>query len=248
MGLTLHYRLTAPAGLSARGAAALVHRLHTRAGKFAAAGRIADLLPISSDRTDLDRWANAWRVLPHPDQPDTSFGVQISPDAGWIFPVEIGDDCELLWLGLCRYPATVSSLGRPVSTRLGPRWQFAGFCKTHYASLHGWEHFARCHTAAIDLLRAACPLGLHVKLTDEGGYWPHRRLALLRERIDRMNGVVAALAGALKDAGDETGRPPVQSPIFAHPHFERLEAEGLATAPALLDQTLRLLRDPPATA
>lgn len=104
----------------------------------------------------------------------------------------------------------------------------AGFCKTHDASLHGWAHFARCHVAAVDLLNAARPLGRRVRLNDEGGYWPHRRLPVLRERIDRMNGVVAALAGALKDAADETGGQTVQSPIFAPPHFERIEAEGAA--------------------
>ena len=247
MGLTLHHRLSAPAGLSARGAAALVRRLHTVAKKLAAAGRVAEVLPISSDRTDLDQWANAWRILPHPDQPDTSFGVQIPPDAGWIFPVSLGDDCELLWLGLCRYPATVPHGNRTIATRLGPRWQFAGSCKTQYASLHGWENFVRCHTAAVDLLLAARALGLRVKLTDEGGYWPHRRLALLRERLDRLNGIVAALAGAVKDATDETGGPAVQSPIFAHPHFERLEAEGVATESAHLEQTLRVIRDSTAT-
>jgi hypothetical protein len=111
MGLTLHYRLTALAGLSARGAAAFVRRLHAVAGKFPPGGRVAAVLPISSDRTDLDRWANAWRLLPHPDQPDTSVGVQIAPAAGWIFPVDLGDDCARLWLGLCRYPATVAQGG-----------------------------------------------------------------------------------------------------------------------------------------
>ena len=247
MGLTLHYRLTAPASLTARSAAAIVRRLHPAAGKFAAAGRIAEVLPISSDRIELDRWANAWRVLPHPDEPDTHVGVQIPPTAGWIFPVDLGDDSELLWLGLCRYPATVPHGTGTIATRLGPRWQFSASCKTQYASLHGWEHFARCHTAAVDLLLAARPLGLRVKLTDEGGYWPHRRLPLLRERLDRLNGIVAALAGGLKDAGDETGGPAVQSPIFAHPHFERLEAEGVATESAHLNETLRIIRDATAT-
>jgi hypothetical protein len=246
LGLTLHYRLTAPAGLTARSAATLVRRLHTNAGKFATADRVAEVLPISSDRPDLDRFASAWRTLPHPADPDTRIGVQIPPIAGWIFPVDLGDDSELLWLGLCRYPATIAYDGRPLATRLGPRWQFAGFCKTQYASLHGWEHFARCHTAAVDLLLAARTLGLRVKLNDEGGYWPHRRLSLLRERLNRMNGIVAALAGAVKDAADETAGPPVQSPIFAHPRFEHLEAEGLATQPAHVRATLDLLRPPPA--
>ena len=82
--------------------------------------------------------------------------------------------------------------------------------------------------AAVDLLNAARPLGLRVRLNDEGGYWPHRRLTLVRERLAQMNSVVAALAGALKDAADETGGQTVQSPIFAPPHFERIEAEGAA--------------------
>jgi hypothetical protein len=34
--------------------------------------------------------------------------------------------------------------------------------------------------------------------------------------------------GALKDVADETGGAPIASPIFSHPDFERLEAEGLS--------------------
>ncbi len=148
MGLTLHPRMPAPAGLSARRAAALVRRLHAIASEFVAVGCITEAHPISSERIELARWANAWRSLPHPDQPDTSFGVQITPDAGWIFPVDLGDDSELLRRGLCRYPAIVPQGTGAIATRLGLRWQFSASCKTHYASLHGWKHFARCHTAA----------------------------------------------------------------------------------------------------
>ena len=50
-----------------------------------------------------------------------------------------------------------------------------------------------------------------------------------------MNGIVAAGAGALKDFGERAdGQSRVQSPIFAHKHFERLEAEGaVRVRPAL---------------
>ena len=42
-----------------------------------------------------------------------------------------------------------------------------------------------------------------------------------------MNGVVAATAGALKDRNpDGDGNSDVVAPIFRHPNFERLEAEG----------------------
>ncbi len=98
--------------------------------------------------------------------------------------------------------------------------------------------------AAVDLLNAARPLGLRVRLNDEGGYWPHRRLTLVRERLAQMNSVVAALAGALKDAADETGGQTVQSPIFAHPHFERIEAEGAAANAEHLRATVKTVLGP----
>ena len=53
-------------------------------------------------------------------------------------------------------------------------------------------------------------------------------LEALRRNLDEMNGVVAAAAGVLKDCAEESGGAPVESPILAHPHFERLEAEGAA--------------------
>ena len=67
-----------------------------------------------------------------------------------------------------------------------------------------------------------------MKISDEGGYWPRRSERTLRQELDLMNGAIAGLAGALKDVGDEHGGPPVQSPIFAHPQFEHLEADGVA--------------------
>ncbi len=241
MGLTHYYRLTAPAGCSARRAAALVRRLHASASAWAKAGRVDDVLPIGSEPEELDRFAAAWLTVPHPDDPETRVGVQIAPEAGWIFPVELGEGSEPLWLGLCRYPATVEVSGRARATRLGRGWQFARFCKTQYASLHGWENFARCHVAAIDLLGVARGLGLRVKISDEGDYWPRRDLAKLRRRLDQMNGMVAALAGALKDETDAASSPPVQAPIFAHPQFERLEAEGATEMGPALDDAAKIV-------
>ena len=56
-----------------------------------------------------------------------------------------------------------------------------------------------------------------------------RSLPALRRNLDEMNGVVAATAGALKDM-DDGKNGGIQSPIFAHRDFERLEAEGEARA------------------
>jgi hypothetical protein len=43
-----------------------------------------------------------------------------------------------------------------------------------------------------------------------------------------MNCAIAAAAGAMKDFDKASGAEGVQSPIFAHPQFEHLEAEGAA--------------------
>ena len=66
-------------------------------------------------------------------------------------------------------------------------WRLAGFSKTQYASLHGWEHFQRCHCAVVTLLAASRVPGLLVKISDEGDYWPRRSLTRLRQNLDQMN-------------------------------------------------------------
>jgi len=71
-------------------------------------------------------------------------------------------------------------------------------------------------------------LGCRVKVIDEGEYWPGRNEAVLRQNVGQMNGAIAAAAGAMKDFDRAKGAAGVQSPIFAHPQFEHLEAEGAA--------------------
>lgn len=60
-----------------------------------------------------------------------------------------------------------------------------------------------------------------------------------------MNGLVAATAGALKD-GCETadGENGVQSPIFAHREFERMEAEGAVRVAPLLEKLRQAIGKP----
>ena len=43
--------------------------------------------------------------------------------------------------------------------------------------------------------------GLRVRIQDEGAYWPRRSEAKLRQRLDQMNSLVAAMGGVLKDTG-----------------------------------------------
>ena len=58
-----------------------------------------------------------------------------------------------------------------------------------------------------------------------------------------MNGIVAAAAGALKDFNETAdGQSRVQAPIFAHKHFERLEAEGAVRVEPALKKLRAVLR------
>jgi hypothetical protein len=226
MGLTIHFKLTPPPDTDAARANKLVRQMRQRAQGFKQRGRVRAVLPIGSDRESL-RWAMDYKSVPHPWKPGCQSGIDIPAEEGFLFIVDLGEDCEPLQLALCRYPKTVIMGGRRYRTGL-KGWQFKGFSKTQYASLHGWEHFQRCHTGVIDLLHGLRRLGLGVEISDEGDYWPGRNLQALRRNLDEMNGAVAAAVGVMKDRAEAQGGAPVQSPILAHPHFERLEAEGAA--------------------
>ena len=245
MGLTVHYKFKAPADANAAEARSLVMAAHRVASQFEREGLVEHVRAVSEDAQLLNRFATDYLSLPVPHEPNTFTGAEVPPLAGWLFVVSIGRDCEPLRLGLCRYPATVKFRGRELRTKLGDGWRFWGFSKTQYASLHGWEHFLHCHRAVIDLLSALRPLGFRVRITDEGEYWPRRSIAALHRNVEQMNALVAGMAGAMKDAGDGKG---IESPIFAHKDFERLEAEGEARAGKAVRhasrEISRLLRKP----
>jgi hypothetical protein len=241
MGLTVHFQLTAAAGMGASRAKQIVALWHRIALAFERQGFLDKVLPIASDLDTLHRFACDWLILPVPGEENTSTGAEILPEAGHIFLIKIGENCEPLRIGLCRYPATVHFGGNELPTGKPARWRLSAFCKTQYASLHGWDYFKRCHCAVVHLLAACRMPDLRVKIMDEGAYWPRRSVSKLRENLDRMNGLVAATAGALKDAAE--GAPgAVQSPIFGHKNFERLEAEGAPHVAAAVEELRILLR------
>ena len=240
MGLTIHFDLIAPPETDAARAHELVRQMRRLAQGFKQRGRLDDVRPIGHEQEAL-RWAEESKTVPHPWSRGCQSSIDIPAEEGFLFFVGVGEDCEPLRLALCRYPKSVMMGGKRYRTKL-PGWRFHGFSKTQFASLHGWAHFRRCHTAVIDLLAAIRRLGLEVTISDEGDYWPGRSLPALRRNLDEMNGIVAAAAGALKDADDGEGGG-VQSPIFAHRDFERLEAEGHERAGDLIGQTrARLFR------
>lgn len=227
MGLTVHYKLTALADLTEAEAKQLVESMRLQAGRLYLKCWVDRVHPVTTDPKTLRKQATHWRYMPERGQPTRVHHVEVPPTAGFLFCVSVGADCEPLWLGLCRYPEKVWYDGRDVRSMAGRGWRYAGFSKTQFASLHGWEHFMRCHCAVVHLLAACRSPELRVKISDEGDYWPRRSLKALRQNLDQMNGIVAAAAGALKDCSPEaTGENAVQSPIFAHRQFERLEAEG----------------------
>ncbi len=240
MGLTIHYRLQLPGRVSLTGAHALVTTAHRHAAQLVTRRRLrglSDLMPA----TESPMAVRYTRVGPKRDGRWTA----VEPLEGWLFTVDVGEGCEPATFGLCRYPPTVPTAAGPARTRCGTGWHLATFSKTQYASLHGWKHFLVCHRAVIDLALLWSPLGVTVEITDEGSYWPGRSVRSLRTQIDQMNGIVAGLAGALKDVSDDADLAPVQSPVFAHPHFERLEAEGVARHGDLMEKVARALRPSP---
>jgi hypothetical protein len=229
MGLTIHFKLAAPAETNKGGAEEIVRQLRRRALRYAADGRVDKVLAL--DDAQVRRWGRTWRFFPLSGRPGLEETVELVPLEGFGLAIRPGAGCEPLWLGLCRYPLTMWTGGRRRRTGLSG-WRWEGFCKTQYASVRGWPHFLRCHRAVLGLLEAARRLGCRVDISDEGEYWPGRNETALRQNVDEMNRAVAAAAGALKDLDGTGSSAGVDSPIFDHPRLEQLEAEGAATGRA----------------
>lgn len=226
MGLTVHIHARAAATLSLKEIADRVARWHAAAQTLAADGRIDRVFEPSDESNDLNQFAASWFTRPCADDPNSATAMEVPPIEGWIFLIQPGSGCEPLVLGLCRYPEEFAD-PRDAGPELNG-WRLSTSCKTQYASLQGWEHFRRCHTGVIDLAALGPSLGIDVRMEDEGGYWPQRNETRLRAMLERLNRLAAGLAGALKDATDDGSNRAIQSPIFGHPDFERLEADASA--------------------
>lgn len=235
MGLTVHYQLRLPGTVTKTAAGNLVRTAHSRAAALVRRHKLAGITPVLE--ADADSFLS--RQFVTEEQGGDTVGHEVPPECGWLFSVHPGRDCESVICGLAFYPATIRVGRRTLRTGCGG-WGYSGFCKTQYASLHGAEKFLKCHRAVIDLLLLWEKLGATVKITDEGGYWPGRNEAALRQNLDQMNRLLAAFAGALKDAADDGG-PSVESPIFQHGQFELLEAQGLDHYAAQIGQAVTVV-------
>lgn len=242
MGLSLNYQLRARKEVASadipRVVAAMRERVLSKLGSD-----FGMKVSVVSSGPEALFWHSEWLQVRVLNEENTIRGIEVPAIEGYVFAVDLGEDCESLRLGLCRYPEQVTdaATGKLRSVRMRG-WRLSCSCKTQYSSLHGWENFRRIHIAAVEMLVELRSLGVEVKINDEGGYWPGRDIAELRRRIDRMNGLTAALAGALKDDADERAAPPLQAPILAHPDFEHLEATAIENEKGALSQAVNLLK------
>jgi hypothetical protein len=97
-------------------------------------------------------------------------------------------------------------------------WFWQGWCKTQYASVHGEQHFLDCHLRMVDMMEYAIQSGIDVTVWDEGQYWETRDRNVLLAELEKMNRLIAGIAGRVHDSSLS-----IEAPIFEHPDFERLE-------------------------
>jgi hypothetical protein len=87
--------------------------------------------PITSDAKTLRHFGCDWLILPVPGEENTSTGVEVWPLAGFLFQVDVGEDCEPLQLGLCQYPVKVLFQGKELRTKKRAGWRLTSFSKSN---------------------------------------------------------------------------------------------------------------------
>lgn len=160
--------------------------------------------------------------------------IDIPPRHVLVFAIHPAAGAETAQIGLAAHPACVEYHDHGetllIETDLAGQYSWAQCCKTQYAGLlqnGGVENFLRAHLSLVDLLDQAAALGLDVRVADDSGFWDDRDRDKLRQQLGSWNGLVAALAGQLKDELGTELDTGVQAPILSAPNFEHLEAAGL---------------------
>lgn len=156
----------------------------------------------------------------------------VEPECFARFTVYPGEGSETAVFGLSRFPATTPYNGRQWPTGL-KRWHWHSWCKTQYASnprYGGVDHFLKVHLSLIELLDRAQELGILIRVGDDSNYWEDRDRQKLIDNVNKLNGIVASFAGALKDAIDRKSTGQLQAdqlraPITDFPNFEHIEAD-----------------------
>jgi hypothetical protein len=152
---------------------------------------------------------------------------EVEPIESVHFSILPGPGSESAAIGLSHFPEVTRCDGRDWPTGLH-RWHWQSFCKTQYASnpaAGGIDHFLRCHLGLVELFDFAAAHGWLERVGDDGGYWENRDREKLIAEVRHMNELVAAVAGAFKDAAPkELGG--IVVPITEFPDFEHIEARG----------------------
>ena len=237
MGLTIHYGLESNTR-SINKVRELIGRLRSRALDlpFEKVGEIIELRGFQCDFEQCaDDDPNRWLLIQaggYVDEGRYSYGV--SPVHLIAFDTWPGKGCEPANFGLCRYPARIGvpdpfNRNRTKVLRTGlAGWRWSSFCKTQYASnpeCGGVANFLRCHLLVVAMLDHAKSLGILADVSDEGDYWEERNIEALAKEVGEWNVMIAGIAGAFKDALDNTPFD-VASEITSLPNFEHLEAKA----------------------
>lgn len=213
MGLTFNYELRLPSSFTGDHVSVVLQRLKSRAKRL-------QFVAISEtyegvDDAPADIWRHAFNVFAgvnasQVDPDERKFSGDLSTARGFLAHPGKGSE-----------PASFGFLLREFHDDSSHEWFWQGMCKTQYASILGEKHFIDCHLRLVDMMEYAIQLGIDVTVWDEGHYWETRDHNRLLTEVDKMNRLVARVAGRFHDAIG--GVAPVHSPIFEHPEFERLE-------------------------
>lgn len=161
--------------------------------------------------------------------------IDIPPKHVMAFSITPADGSETAVFGLAAHPPMVEFPYREethlIETGLAGVYSWTQACKTQYAGLQqhgGVENFLKAHLSLVKLLDRIAKLPVTLQVSDDSGYWEHRDEAQLRKQLVSWNGLVAALAGQMKDQLGTDPDTGIQAPILSAPDFEHLEAKGLA--------------------
>jgi hypothetical protein len=174
---------------------------------------------------------------------DYTTGWECKPLEIMGFEIAVAPGSEPMNVTVATYPRTIQITDRNTGKRKRLRtgrsdWSGQGFCKTQYASdprCGGIPNFLRAHLSVCRMLEHAKEVGLHVEVSDEGGFFEKRNIPELVEAIGEWNQLIAGFVGAMTD---KVGKN-VEAPIRNFPNFEHLEAKGQNQ----IDAFLRMLDD-----
>jgi hypothetical protein len=223
MGLTISYKLSTREPWTSEGVCGRLEILSDYARHLGCVN-VSPVIPASEQAEITDKLHTVGRG-------HARRYVPIRAAEGWVVVIDVGNGCQPLALGLCKYPSEWRcqhghSWPRWHPTNISDEWQFSWFCKTQFSGKHGLAHFVRCHKSVISLLDFCRKAGLDVTVRDETGYWEQRGGTELIKVVRTSEALLAAFGGLLKDVAETRCGRKIASPIFDYANFEHLEHGG----------------------